>query len=76
MQIVLSQQIQDLGINEMDIKCMLKASGKEVLTNVYEPSLQEVNALINLAHTKEQQKQRTVIKWLTIIDELKTLTKV
>ena len=73
MKIVLNEQVSKL-VTETDIKCMLKACDKEVLTKVYEPSTEEVAVLLSKAIEEESKKSRTVAKWNSLINEFKSLT--
>lgn len=75
MEIVLNQQIKDLGVTEADVQHMLKACKKEVLTNTYEPSVKEVNELVNKAIEEEKKKQRIVLKWIALTNEFANLIK-
>lgn len=75
MEIVLPQSIKNLGITESDVAHMLKACNQDLHCNIYAPSTKEVIDLMYKAYAEEKRKNRTVLKWLSLIDEFKKFTK-
>ena len=75
MEILLNKEIKSLGITELDIAHMLKACGRNLLCKTYEPTLSEVEELVNQAVLEECLRKRTVVKWNQLINEFNELTK-
>lgn len=75
MKVLLNDDFDSLSVSPVDVKCMLKAVNKEVLSDEYAPSVLEVFELLEKAIEAESKKNRTVAKWNELSSELKSFLK-
>lgn len=75
MKILVNENLEKLGVSSVDIKCMLKAVNKEVLSDEYAPSVNDIADLLSKAIDAESKKNRTVAKWSALASEFKSLLK-
>ena len=62
MEIVLNEQIKELGVSESQVLCMLKAVG-EHRRERYEPTYDQFKDLLTRAVDLERKKNRLALMW-------------
>jgi hypothetical protein len=76
MKVLLNEEVTKLGVTEFDVKCMLKAAGKDLkYQDVYEPTTAEMAKLANDAYKAEYAKSRHVDKWVALSIKFDDLLK-
>lgn len=75
MKIIINPTAKSLGFSEANVLHMLKACDKKILTDEYEPTVQELADLAKMALSAEQKRKRVVLEWASLVSELQNLLK-